>query len=332
MKRRYRAILLLVAVPVFAVVVMLLFVLNGVALCDGNTARSGTVVSVISVPESRPASLRVLSYNIAKCFVYAGGGCFSKRADVESRLSRMSTIIRDANPDVVCLSEIVRECGLGNVDQVRYLAEHTGLTNWAFGENFSFGLPFFRVVSGNAILSRYPVSPRYNVPLAGRKPFYVMMNNRRALGCAVMTPWGDVPVWALHNDSFSLSNNLVQIKQVLVHPFSRDAFIAGDLNAQPGDKSLLLIQNSGRFTGIFDGPPTFPATDPSRTIDFVFAPSSWAVQEHEVITNVVSDHLAVMTEFIARDDGPSDKQPPNPSSRRTTRVPVNADRTISDRY
>lgn len=238
-----------------------------------------------------------MAFNIAKCFVYGGGWTCATRASVESRLGAIAGIIREANPDVVCLSEIVRECGPRHVDQVTYLAGHTALTNWAFGECFSFGLPFCRMVSGNAILSRYPVRPLANIDLAGRRPFYITKNNRRALAARVEAPAGGMTVWSLHNDSFRPSNNLAQVRQLLADPRSEGAFMAGDFNARPSDASLLALRRSGRFAGVFDGPFTFPAEAPSRTIDFILAPSRYSVVAHAVVANRASDHCAVVTTF-----------------------------------
>lgn len=300
MTRRRKIVLALVLVLALPVVALALFVLNGTVLCDGSTPRSGTMRATSAAARPQPGELRILAFNIAKCFVYRGGTAFAERKTVESRLNTISRIIRSANPDVVCLSEIVRECAPCSVDQVRFLAERTGLSNWAFGECFSFGLPFYRVVSGNAIISRYPLSPSANVSLAGRKPFYVPKNNRRALACTIASPQGDITFWSLHNDSFNPSNNLAQVQQLLAHPFGIGSFMAGDFNAHPTDPSMVLIRESGRFTGVFDGPNTFPASDPSETIDYVLAPTSWDVQEHHVIPNAVSDHCAVLTVFKKR--------------------------------
>jgi len=297
MTRRRKIVWAVVALLALPIIVLGLFVLNGTVVCDGTTPRSGTVQAIPAPARAQPDELRVMAFNIAKCFVYKGGSTFAERNTVEGRLKDISQIIRSANPDVVCLSEIVRECGPCEVDHVRFLAEQTGLTNWAFGECFSFGLPLYRVVSGNAIISRYPLQPSANASLVGRKPFYITKNNRRALACTVASPEGDMTERSLHNDSFNLSNNLAQVQQLLAHPLTVDCFMAGDFNARPSDASMALIQRSARFTRVFDGPNTFPATNPTLTIDYVIAPTTWTVREHRVIANTVSDHCAVLTVF-----------------------------------
>ena len=69
----------------------------------------------------------------------------------------MAKVIREENPDFVFLSEAVRECTPCPVNQLELLAELCGMHAWAFGENYCFGLPLYRIVGGNAILSRFPL-------------------------------------------------------------------------------------------------------------------------------------------------------------------------------
>ena len=88
-----------------------------------------------------------------------------------------------------------------------------------------------------------------------------------------------------------------QVEQLLAHPLADEAFLAGDFNAQPTDPSMVLVRESARFIGVFDGPNTFPAHEPSRTIDFVLAPTNYTVLTHHTIRNAASDHCAVFTSF-----------------------------------
>ncbi len=278
-------------------VALLLFALNGLLLCDGTKSRAGSLASSVDPPGADPHELRLMAFNIAKGFAYKGGLSFDTHEAVSSRLDVIATIIREHNPDIVCLSEVLRECGPCNINQVEYLSRRTGLTNWAFGECYSFGLPFYRAVGGNAILSRYPVSAVANLTLAGRKPFYVTKNNRRALAAMVSTPVGELTVWSIHNDSFNLSNNLDQVRQILENPLSRQAFLAVDFNAQPATDSMRAIRESERFVGEFFGPPTLPSWKAEITIDYVLAPTEFELLSHMVVSNDISDHHAVVAQF-----------------------------------
>ena len=102
---------------------------------------------------------------------------------------------------------------------------------------------------------------------------------------------------ALHNDSFELENNARQAREIVEALSAKPAVAAGDFNAWPGTASMKVYEDSGRFTGEWNGPHTFPASAPERTIDFVLAPVDWRLIEHKVIPNDASDHCAVMSVF-----------------------------------
>ncbi|MCB9870905.1 MAG: endonuclease/exonuclease/phosphatase family protein [Planctomycetes bacterium] len=288
-------------VPLLLVLVSgLLFVWNGVLCARGTVPSAG--VAETARPEAAPLPragerLRVLAWNLAKCFVHHGGIAFSSRVEVERRVERMAALIRGERPDLVFLSEVVTECTPCPVDQVAHLARATGLPHWVFGENYNFGLPFLRIVGGNAILSRHPLEAVGNPDLAGRQPFWVTRNNRRVLLARMRTAAGPVLLGAMHTDSFDLGNNLRQTEQILGLGVGVSMLLAGDFNAEPDSPSLDAIAASRRFVGARYGPATFPADAPERRIDYVFAPAGWKLVESRVLEACVSDHRAVLATF-----------------------------------
>lgn len=277
----------------------LLWVLNGTLLARGIEPRQGRVAAAIPV-SARVGSDRVtiMAFNLAKGFVYEGRGRLADRAAVEARVAGVADLVRAQDPDLLFLSEVVWEGGWGGVNQVTELARATGLTNYVFGENFCFGWPGHRLISGNAILSRdVPVRTLGNPDLPGRRPFWVTRNNRRAL----LAEWGagasSLLLVSLHNDSFVPTNNLAQVRFLLERVGARPAVWAGDFNATPDSESMQLLRRSGRFATVWSGPPTIPNERPDRTIDYVLGPAAWTVVEHRVLTNRWSDHCAVVTTF-----------------------------------
>jgi endonuclease/exonuclease/phosphatase family metal-dependent hydrolase len=276
----------------------LLFVVNGALLASGEAARAGRYPGVEPSPSaSGPGEVTVASYNIAKGWAPLGGLSFADRAAVEGKLRRMAAALRAERPDLVFLSEVMTECTPCPVDQAEFLARELGLPYWAFGENYNFGLPFCRVVGGNAVLSRFPLGAVANPSLAGRKPFYQTSNSRRALFAAADIGGGRVLLGSLHNDSFDLRNNEGQVRQVLEFIGGRPCVLAGDFNAQPGQRPIRLVRESGKFTGAFEGPPTFPSDRPDRRIDFVFAPAGWTHLGTRVLDADPSDHRPVVVRF-----------------------------------
>lgn len=271
--------------------------LNGTVLDRGGTPE----VAVTKFPSATIATngqhVRLLAYNIAKAFVHQGRMNFLEPKEVTDRLDQVAALIREQQADIVFLSEAIRDCGPCPVNQIEYLAKKTEMRSWAYGENYNVGLPFYRISGGNGILSRWPLDGVANLDLAGRQPFYVTRNNRRVLICSLEMGDSGVMLAALHNDSFNLENNARQAREIVDSLSVQPAICAGDFNAWPGTDSIKVYQDSGRFTGEWNGPPTFPAHAPEKTIDFILAPSDWQLIEHKVIPNEASDHCAVLSVF-----------------------------------
>lgn len=287
------ALLLLAGVP------LSLFVINGTLLSRGETPYLEVVSHSpsVSLDDRDPLIIKVLAFNIAKCFAFREDFSVDDVSAVSSRIEQIAEVIRAEQPDFVFMSEVFTECGSCPINQASSVAKKTGMHVWAFGENFNVGFPFYRIVSGNVILSRWPLEPIANPSLAGRQPFYVAKNNRRVLWCATSIAGKRVLLASIHNDSFDRANNERQMQQVLDFAGDQPTLMAGDFNAMPDWPSIELIRKTRRFAGDFDGPPTFPSDHPARRIDYIFAPSSWELLDHRIIDTKVSDHLPIVSRF-----------------------------------
>jgi len=283
-------------------IVVVLFVINGLWMASGETPTSG--VHRLAVPATGPppppsagSKVRIMAYNIAKGFAIDDELDVAPHDDVEQRLQRIADVINREQPDLVFLAEVLTECGPCRGDHVQSLIELTDLPYWAFGENMNFGLPFYRFVSGNAILSRWPLQALDNPSLPGRKPFYVLRNNRRVLYCTTEIAGERVMLASIHNNTYDDAVNLEQVHVILDDVGGTPAILAGDFNARPSSPSIKAVRDSQRFAGMFDGPPTFRSNRPSRTIDYIFAPASWELLEHHTVCDEASDHCAVVSTF-----------------------------------
>lgn len=287
-------------IAVLLVVSIALFVWNGTRTSwrMPQTGENGhTILYSDALLDARGRTLRVLALNAAKCDFHRGGLSFASRDEVRASLDRISATIAAEEPDVVCLSEIVMESGPVQLDQVADLAATTGFAYWASSENYSFGLPFLRVRSGNAVLANVELRALPVQQLAGGAPFWNPTNNRRALWFEIHVGGEWLLAASLRNDSFDPANNLRQSGEILARTAGRPVLLAGDFNAVPGSPSMELFRASGRFTGLVDGPPTFPASAPDRRLDHVLAPSTWTLVEARVVDTGASDHLAVVAVF-----------------------------------
>jgi endonuclease/exonuclease/phosphatase family metal-dependent hydrolase len=298
-KRRRRWRIPLLVLLLFVVVPLGLFTLNGTLLANGERVVVGTLPEVAPSTVS-DETVTVVSYNVAKGFAQKKGLEFDTPDAVRGRTARMAEAVRAANPDLVFLSEVMTDCTPCPVNQLDELARGCGLPHTAFGENYCFGLPFYRVVGGNAILSRTPLTPVANIPLAGRKPFWDTQNSRRALFATSELRGRTVLLGSLHNDSFDIRKNATQVRELLAFIADRPCLLAGDFNAKPTQEPIKLLKESERFAGAFDGPPTFPADAPEKRIDFVFAPQGWEHVETRVLDTQASDHRPVVAKFRVR--------------------------------
>ncbi len=245
----------------------------------------------------RVREVRIFACNIAKCFFHEGGITFASPEEIHARLDRIAEIIRRERSDLVFLSEVVMEAGPAPVNQVEYLAARCEFAYFAASENYNFGVPWYRIRSGNAVLSRFPCTPIEVVQLSGGRPFWAPTNNRRVLWCDVEINGKALLTASIRNDSFDLENNELQTREILDYVNDRPALLAGDFNAEPNTGSMSLFREEKRFSGVIDGAPTFPAGAPSRRIDYILAPSEWTLIEERVIDTGISDHLAVVALF-----------------------------------
>lgn len=285
---------------VLSLLLLGLFALNGLFL----GYRTDAGVKLTNHPATQEleqgSELRIMVYNIAKGFAHKSGTNFRSTDVVKKRLDFMVEALKAEDPDLVFLSEALHECSPCPVYQVAYLAEKLEMHSVAYGENYNLGLPFYRIIGGNAILSKWPLEPVANPDLEGRKPFYVTKNNRRVLWCRIQTSGKPILMAALHNDSFHIPTNSKQAQQIVDFAKSNGderVILAGDFNAQPHQKPLQIYKESQLFTGEWDGPHTFPADKPVRTIDYILGPKNWEVLEHKVIENLASDHRPILTVF-----------------------------------
>ena len=267
----------------FSLPALVLFLLVVNSFWPGShTADSG----LTSSPPVRGAMQRIklMSYNIRWC----------KRS--ENCLDRIADLIEEEKPDIVFLAAIYYECATCPVsNQVAYLAKSAGFHAYAFGENYKLGVPFYSNRSGNALLSRFPLSELYAQPLSGGA--FDPRTRRRALWAEVRIHGEKILLGSLHNSYSPQEDNLLQVGEILEHIDGRPTLLGGDFNATPESPSMQTFLRSGDFVGDLDSPPTYPASNPDRRLDYILAPSSWHLLEHKTLTKDMSAHLPVVSTF-----------------------------------
>jgi len=252
-----------------------------------------------SVSDLNGVNLKVMTYNIWMGGAYKGAWRFEKPAIVTERIRRIGNLIREYSPDLVFLQEVVMESGPGSVNQTPVLAETAGMHAWFFGEDVNQGLPFYRFISGNAILSKWPLEIVANQSLAANRSFFnLSIWTNRTLWCKTQILDQDILLASVHLTIPWWSQlQQTQMQQVLDFAADRPAVLAGDFNIRPYETSIKQTVDSGKFSAELDGPYTVSSYNPDAKIDYIFTPAGWELIGHEVIQTDLSDHMPVLSTY-----------------------------------
>jgi endonuclease/exonuclease/phosphatase family metal-dependent hydrolase len=301
-RRAARALLLTSSAPVaIAVVLFALLFINFRFLGPRETPLSGRTShpSTLLVSDANGVTLRIMTYNIRMAGAYRGGWRFEKPQRVMEHIEKIAQFVREQQPDIIFLQEVVIDSGLGSFSQAPVLAGKTGMHMWVFGQCINDGLPFHRMIEGNAILSRWPVEPLTNQKMAGHKAFYeVGYESQSTLWCKADIGGQEVLLASVHlnaNDFYKV--RLAQAQQLLDFAGDGLAILAGDFNSEPNEAEIRRIVDTERFAVKLDGPFTVSSYDPHAVIDYIFVPRNWQLLEHRVIQTALSDHLPVVSTY-----------------------------------
>ena len=265
-----------------------LLAINTTFFGSGETPLSGQTSHQAAIPKSdnRTIKLTVMTYNIWMGGAYRGFWRFEKPERVAERIRNIGELIKKHDTDLVFLQEVVMESGPGSVDQTPLIAAAAGMHMWVFGEAINQGLPFYRMIEGNAILSRWPLAIVANQPMAGRSPFYrIGADNQRTLWCKTYLGEQEVLLGCVHLTKSKHKFKPTQMQQILDFVGGQPAILAGDFNAGSTSDVIQQIIDTDRFRAQFS------------VIDHIFVPKRWELIEQKVIESDLSDHLPVIATF-----------------------------------
>lgn len=229
-------------------------------------------------PRENPTQLKVMAWNIkyGACridfwFDFWGDRVQLAETEVTDCLTKIAALVREYDPDILMTEEIeVGSKRSAYVDMVRFLLENTNLRYATFDETWnaryvpSEGVG--RVVLGNAIFSRYPITKAERIRQVDRTDqdaltatFYI----KRAIGRAEID-LGDrtVAAYVVHTEAYDFDGTKQkQIKQIydVLQEDPLPWVIGGDFNelppvcdekAAPG--SLESCEGKLRLSGFMD--------------------------------------------------------------------------------
>ncbi|MEO2061905.1 MAG: endonuclease/exonuclease/phosphatase family protein [Christiangramia sp.] len=271
---------------IFNILASLMFVL---ASCSGSSSSSSSSPDSDDgeMPEEVVSeSIKVMAYNIHHANP-------PSKPDVID-INAIVNAIRNQNPDVVALQEVdVNTKRSGSINEAEKIAEQLDM-NFFFGKAIDYDEGEY----GVAILSKFPLSET----VVNKLPVEAGTNGepRILLTAKIKTPKGyEVRFGSTHLDAQSASTNrLVQIQEIIDIAKDEDLpfIIAGDFNALPQSEVIGILDDhfvrSCRLC-----PFTIPASNPSRTIDYIafhHPDNKFEVEGHKVVDeSYASDHRPV---------------------------------------
>lgn len=227
-------------------------------------------------------TLRVLSWNLH----HGVGG------DGKLDLQRIAKVIKDANPDLVALQEVDKNCKRsGHVDQAAELARLTGLQA-SYGKAMDFDGGEY----GQAILSKNsPTTTRiHHLPGKGEP--------RIAFETIVSNAGFQLSFISIHLD-LNAGQRLDQattLIQTLASSTGKPLILCGDFNDVPNSAPLKVITGALKNVPKQEPALTCPANKPDSEIDHVFLRGLEAAGPVIVIPETVaSDHRPLLVDIKA---------------------------------
>jgi len=249
----------------------------------------GVGLPTLACGEDRGRTLRVLSYNIH----------YGQGMDGVYDIPRLAAVINQAKPDLVALQEV--DVGVqrsGRVHQAQELGRLTGMAvRFGPAQHYEGGL------FGNAVLTRLPILDVVIHPLPYTESTPERVTYPRAAIAVVVRGPGERPFRfvSTHFQHNVAEDRVAEAKAV--NDLFADAgdplptILAGDINAQPADEPVQILQQ--RWTSTVENPPapSAPSVKPTSRIDYVFyrPETRFRLVQAEVIAeSMASDHRPVL--------------------------------------
>lgn len=298
------------------------------AMTEKKFPSQGLIEFPVTPAPKSDSSLRVVTYNIGYASADKNNrGSVLTRDEVEKNLGEMIGALKKFNPDIVALQEVdfnsSRSFGL---DQFKILAEGLGLPHTAYVVTWNkkyvpwpYWPPskhFGRIVSGQAVLSRYPIKTqkliRFEKPAENSFWYNWFYLDRIVQDLFVDVEGKALRLFNLHFESYSAPTRLLQAKKLAgLLPLDPNLIVLGDFNSAShwGDiqrmetsedsaEALEFFLKKSGLTNTNSEFDTYPAIKPDRKIDHVLVGNGFEILKTGVLGDLkASDHLAFWVEL-----------------------------------
>jgi endonuclease/exonuclease/phosphatase family metal-dependent hydrolase len=255
------------------------------------------------IPEKQslePTTIKVVSLNLAHGRKRSLNQLLLRTETIRKNLDDIAIFLKRENPDIVALQEAdAPSKWSGNFNHVEYLAKKSGYSWYLHSKHSESFLGNY----GTAILSQLPIKKgmRYDfmpTPPSMQKGFTVAEILLRH------TPGEEdellIDVATVHLDFSRKSNRVLQILDLEKGLATRNnpVIIMGDFNTSwnAEDELLQKLVNSRKLTVYSPGAENLN-TYKSKRFDWIFISNCLDFQNYYTASDVLSDHLAVVSEI-----------------------------------
>lgn len=244
-------------------------------------------ISLGTYAQKKVATLEVISYNIHH----------GANKDEVLKIDQMGAFLKNLNADLIGLQEVDSLCNRSaKTDQMKELAKATGM-HAAFARHF----PYDGGSYGLGILSAFPLSDIRNDRITS-KPVNGEKRSLALLSAIATLPNGNKIRFATVHFALDQPTRMIQAQEALDY-LKEDGnipvILTGDLNAEPGNEAIKLLQTAFSITDNKLG-NTFPVYDPSKKIDYILVSTKnlVSVKESKVFAEIDhSDHLPLWSDI-----------------------------------
>ena len=261
-------------------------------------------------------SVRVIAYNMAHGRGLAesnwGGGNKEER---QQRLDDIAAMLQAHDPDILILNEVDFAASWSfGLNQAAYLADKLQMPYRVEQRNLDVRFIFSTWKFGNAILSKYPLGDAALIDLPGYAGWEtVLAGHKKAVHARIAVDSEIYSIIAVHLSHRSEALRVASAKFLTSYSknLSDHVVIGGDFNSTPsgfdghvtdsaGENAMDVFAESLPFKRVIDDHPTFPSSEPKRTIDWFLVSSSLQIEQASVIQSQLSDHLPIYLQIAPR--------------------------------
>ncbi|GGW24766.1 endonuclease/exonuclease/phosphatase family protein [Arenibacter certesii] len=234
-------------------------------------------------------TIRAISYNIHHC----NPPSLKDTIDLDAIVKT----IEAQKADIVALQEVdVNTARSGKGNQAEMIAKKLNM-HYFFAKAIDFGGGAY----GVAILSKFPLleTTIHKLPTKGNEEDRVLATAKIEIAPGTHILFGNTHL----NSSKSSENRVLQMKEIVNitnEVKDMDIIIAGDFNAVP-ESDVIKIAEANFTNTCIDCKPTFPATKPTRIIDYLVYKANntnITIKRADVIEDSTSsDHRPVLADI-----------------------------------